>query len=315
MSGGGHGGGAGHGARKKKHRGGAHEEEHENHERWLVSYADMMTLLMALFLVLFAMSTIDAKKFELFASGLADGFGKPKYVVIQGSDGILNVGDSSADAVPMDVMALAIPTVDPGNVDKAVDAKSQDAADQAKLAEEAKAEAAVLAGLAQAAETSLNAAGLSGRATYRIDERGLIIALVADNILFRNGSAVLEPEGLATIDALAPILAGVDAPLDVEGHANHLPLSGGAAYPSNWELSAARAASVVRHLIESDGLAATRMSAIGYSDTRPLVPIDDPSAIERNRRVDIVVVSAKPAEVRALLPSVDQPLPGQPAGG
>ncbi len=294
------------GAPRRKKRGGHHEEEHENHERWLVSYADMMTLLMALFLVMFAMSTVDKIKFEQLANGLAAGFGKPAYVPLEGGDGILQAGDSQIDPIPLDALTLAIPAIDPGSFD--TEAPGEEGVTPPDLLQRAQVEAQRLQEIAELAEARLEVAGLAGRADYRIDQRGLVIALVADNILFRNGSAELEPDGRLAVDAVAPVLRDLTVPLEVEGHANHLPLSGSALYPSNWELSAARAASVVRHLIEADGLDPARLSATGYSDTRPLVPVGDPTAIERNRRVDVVVTSTESAEVRALLPALSRDL-------
>jgi chemotaxis protein MotB len=301
MAGGGH--GAGHG-KKRGRKGGHHEEEHENHERWLVSYADMMTLLMALFLVMFAMSTVDKVKFEQLAQGLADGFGKPEYAPLDGGDGILQVGDDQVDPVPLDALSLAIPAVDPGAFPGDLPESDSENPPSATLEARARAEAQRLQEIAEATDAGLAAAGLDGRAQYRIDERGLVIALVTDGVLFGNGSAVLEPDGLRILDAVAPALRDLPQSIDVEGHANHLPLRAGSTYPSNWELSAARAASVVRHLIEVDGLDPARLSAVGYSDTRPMVPREDPASIERNRRVDIVVVSSETPQVRALLPAV-----------
>ncbi|MGF1661840.1 MAG: flagellar motor protein MotB [Kineosporiaceae bacterium] len=309
------GGGKGHGG-KRGRKGGHHEEEHENHERWLVSYADMMTLLMALFLVMFAMSTVDKVKFEQLAHGLAEGFGKPEYAPLEGGDGILQAGDDEVDPVPLDALALAIPAVDPGAFPGDLPEGSDDTTagnpPAATLEARARAEAQRLQGIAEAADSGLAAAGLDGSAQYRIDERGLVIALVTDGVLFRNGSAVLEPDGLRILDAVAPALRDLPQTVDVEGHANHLPLRAGSTYPSNWELSAARAASVVRHLIEADGLDPANLSAVGYSDTRPMVPREDPAAIERNRRVDIVVVSSESPEVRALLPAVAAPTGAAP---
>jgi chemotaxis protein MotB len=309
MAGGGH--AKGHGGRRAR-KGGHHEEEHENHERWLVSYADMMTLLMALFLVMFAMSTVDKVKFEQLAHGLADGFGKPEYAPLDGGDGILQVGDDQVDPVPLDALSLAIPAVDPGGLPGDLPEGEAETPPAATLEARARAEAQRLQDIAEAADAALAATGLDGNAQYRIDERGLVIALVTDGVLFRNGSAVLEPDGLRVLDAVAPALRDLPQTIDVEGHANHLPLRAGSTYPSNWELSAARAASVVRHLIEADGLDPARLSAVGYSDTRPMVPREDPAAIERNRRVDLVVVSSEAPEVRALLPAVAAPAGAAP---
>ena len=300
----------GHGGRRSRRRG-HHEEEHENHERWLVSYADMVTLLMALFLILFAMSNVDKVKAALLAQGIAEGFGQPEYVPLDGGDGILEAGDNQIDAVTFDALSLAIPATDPGDLQYITadgDPAANAAARQRRVAE-ARAEAGRLQAIAEQAQASLESAGLPESAEYRIDERGLVIALLADNLLFADASAELEPAGRSIVDAIAPVLQSVDQPIDVEGHANRLPLRPGAVYPSNWELSAARAASVVRHLIEQDGLAPGRLSAIGYADTRPFVAPEDPTSIVRNRRVDIVIVSDQSSEVRALLPEVAASFP------
>jgi chemotaxis protein MotB len=308
--------GRGHGGRRAR-RGGHHEEEHENHERWLVSYADMVTLLMALFLILFAMSNVDKVKAALLAQGIAEGFGQPEYVPLDGGDGILEAGDAQVDAVTFDALSLAVPATDPGDLEMITVGGDPLASTEARdrRVAEARAEAARLQAIAEQTQASLEAAGLPQSAEYRIDERGLVIALLADNLLFADASAELQPAGRAIVDAVSPVLRSVDQPVDVEGHANRLPLRPGAPYPSNWELSAARAASVVRHLIEDNGLDPGRLSAVGYADTRPFVPPDDPTSIVRNRRVDIVVVSEEPTEVRALLPEVaaSVPLPGAAA--
>ena len=97
---------------------------------------------------------------------------------------------------------------------------------------------------------------------------------------------------------------GLPNVLRVEGHANHLPVTPGGQWPSNWELSAYRATTVLRYLA-SDGLPEARMYAAGYGSTQPLVPATDPTAISVNRRVDIVVLSTASAEANALLPSID----------
>src|ERR687889_160497 len=171
--------------RPKKHE----EEEHENHERWLVSYADMVTLLMCLFIVLFAMSQVD----------------------------------------------------------------------KAKVAARDRIDAA------------LKEAGFDGAARYEIDERGLVVHIVADAVLFDAEQAVLRPEGRQILDAVAPSLITLPNVLRVEGHANHLPVTPGGQWPSNWELSAYRATTVLTYLA-ADGVAEPRMYAAGYGSTKPLVP-------------------------------------------
>jgi chemotaxis protein MotB len=290
---------AGHGGRRraKKHE----EEEHENHERWMVSYADMMTLLLVLFIVLYAMSQVDKAKFAALASGLSESFGGPISVtpaaspegsVLEGLPGAIDI----ASAIPPDT------TVSDAQVDAAA---AQAAAERAeRIAAEAAAAYDELAAAREAIDAALTAAGYAGAARFEIDERGLVVHIVADQVLFDAEQAVLRPEGGAILDAVAPTLIGLPNQLAVEGHANHLPVSPGSTWPSNWELSAYRATTVVRYLA-GDGVPENRMSANGYGSTRPLIPVSDPNAISENRRVDIVVMSTASAEANSLLPGID----------
>src|SRR3954463_15184053 len=283
--------------RPKKHE----EEEHENHERWLVSYADMVTLLMCLFIVLFAMSQIDKQKFAALASGLSASFGAP-IAVLPGTTPEGSVLDGLPGAVDI---ASAIPpeeTVDQPEVDKAA---AQAALQRSKrIAAEAATAYDNMAEAQKKIDAALTAAGYGGAARYEIDERGLVVHIVADAVLFDAEEAVLRPKGRAILDAVAPTLTGLPNMLRVEGHANHLPVTPGGKWPSNWELSAYRATTVLTYL-SHDHVAETRMYAAGYGSTQPLVPITDPSAITVNRRGDIVVLSNASAEANALLPGID----------
>ena len=282
--------------RHKKHE----EEEHENHERWLVSYADMVTLLMCLFIVLFAMSQIDKAKFAQLASGLSESFGAP----ISALPGTTPEG-SVLDGLPGAVdIASALPpeeTVDQAEVDKAA-AKAALERSQRVAAEAAKAYEDMTVA-EKKIDAALTAAGFADAARYEIDERGLVVHIVADQVLFDAEQAVLRPEGRAILDAVAPTLTGLPNVLRVEGHANHLPVTPGGPWPSNWELSSYRATTVLTYLAR-DGVPEPRMYAAGYGSTQPLVPETDPSAITVNRRVDIVVLSTASAEANALLPGI-----------
>jgi chemotaxis protein MotB len=290
---------AGHGGRRRgrKHE----EEEHENHERWLVSYADMMTLLLVLFVVLFAMSQVDKEKFAALAKGLSASFGGP----ISAQPGPTPEG-SVLDGLPgaLDIASAIAPeeTVAQAEVDAA--AAQAALAEAQQVAAEARAEYEDLSAVRERIEAALAAAGHAGAARFEIDERGLVVHIVADQVLFDAEEAVLRPEGQQLLDALAPTLREVPNDLGVEGHANHLPVTPGGPWPSNWELSAYRATTVVRYLT-TDGVPGTRMVANGYSDTRPLVPPTDPNSISVNRRVDVVVLSDASAEAKELLPGLD----------
>jgi chemotaxis protein MotB len=289
----------GHGRRRgKKHE---EHEEHENHERWLVSAFDMMTLLFVLFVVLFAMSKVDEQKFAALAKGMAESFGGPITVqpgptpegsVLDGLPGAIDI----ASAIPSD------PEVQQAEVDKAAAAAAVQRAEN--IAREAEGAYDELAAARERLEAALAQAGYSGAARFEIDERGLVVHIVADAVLFDAEEAVLRPEGQAILAAVAPTLTDLPNVLRVEGHANHLPVTAGGPWPSNWELSAYRASTVLRYLA-GDAVPEDRMSATGYSSTKPLVPITDPTAVSVNRRVDVVVLSTASAEANALLPGID----------
>ncbi|MCW2581906.1 MAG: Flagellar motor protein MotB [Klenkia sp.] len=279
------------------------EEEHENHERWLVSFADMMTLLTAVFIVLYSISQVDATKFAALASGLSESFGAPTSVLDSGSPtqdpGVLDALNS-----PMQINTDFEPTAqeDP----TAVDAAAAEAAARhtAQVAAEAQATFDQLRAAQAAIAAALSAAGQPDAVEFQIDERGLVVHVVADQVLFGPERADLREEGGRVLDALAPTLAALPNDLRIEGHTNSLPVTAGGPFPSNWELSTARATTVLRHLAEADGLAEVRLSAAGFAATHPLLPDSDPASVSVNRRVDIVVLSDASSEANAQLPGL-----------
>jgi chemotaxis protein MotB len=292
----------GHARRGKKHH---EEEEHENHERWLVSYADMLTLLFCLFVVLFAMSQIDKQKFAALASGLAQSFGTP----VSANDSSTGSQPSVLDGLPspVDIAAgVGQTTTSQGLSQQQVDAAAAQAALQRAQNVQAEAQKTYdqLAAARAQIDAALARAGYSGAATYQIDERGLVVHVVADNVLFNSAQATLRPDGVKLLDAVAPTLTGLPNAVRVEGHANTEPVDPKGPWPSNWELSAYRATTVLRHL-SADGVPEARLSAAGYGSTQPLVPYTDPAAMTVNRRVDIVVLSTASAEANDQLAGLD----------
>ena len=279
------------------------EEEHENHERWLVSFADMMTLLTAVFIVLYSISQVDQLKFAAFAEGLSTSFGAPTSIL---EDGSVTTQTSVLDELnsPMQIDNRTDPTqtVDP-ETQAAAEAAAA-AAQSAQTQAEAQAQFDQLAAAQAAITAALTAAGDAQAATFQITEDGLVVHIVADQVLFGAEQADLRGEGKTVLDALAPTLAALPNDLKVEGHTNSLPVTPGGRYPSNWELSTARATTVLRYLIETDGLDQNRMQAAGFAATRPLLPDADPASVSVNRRVDVVVLSTASAEASSLLPGL-----------
>ncbi len=284
----------GHG--KKKHA--AHEEEHENHERWLVSYADMMTLLMVLFIVLFAISQIDQKKFAELRNGLAVGFGAPA-VAFDGGEASLMESSDSDSAMDMS-SGIGGTTSDATAIQEAVAAKERASASARQKA--AQQEVENFEKIKAQIEESLRKQGLADSVRFTIDERGLVVTVVTSAIVFDGGEAQLLSAGRQIMAGIGPAIAGLPNKIEVDGHTNQLAATTGM-YPSGWELSTARASTVVRFLHSSSGIPESRLMASGFADTRPLYPADDPRAASLNRRVEIIVLSSLPADTRALLPS------------
>jgi chemotaxis protein MotB len=289
----GHGSG-GHGG-KPRRRKGHEEEEHENHERWAVSYADMMTVLVGLFIVLYSMSQVDQQKFEELRESLAIGFGNRLPSIIEGSSGAMT-GVEAVEVTPdltADVGTDTVPPVAP-------------APDTTGLTEEqrnylaAQRELDHLQEIAEKVTTSLAGQGLGDRVRLRVTERGLVIGLVADDVFFGADAATLTGTALGVIDTISPVLAAATEEISIEGHANTVP---SVRYPTNWELSSARATEVLRRMTDVGGVPGWRISAVGFGDQRPL---DEPGIdpLESNRRVDVVILSGQPEEVRSLLPQV-----------
>lgn len=280
----------------KKH--GGHEEEHENHERWLVSYADMMTLLMVLFIVLFAISQVDKKKFAELKNGLAVGFGSPSVAFDGGESTLMESSDSNS---PMDMSSgIGGTTSDAAAIQEAVATKERASASARQQA--AQQEVENFEKIKAEIEESLKKQGLADSVKFTIDERGLVVTVVTSAIVFDGGEAQLLGAGREIMAGIGPAVAGLPNKIEVDGHTNQLAGTTGN-YPSGWELSTARASTVVRFLHSDAGIPEQRLMASGFADTKPLYPAGDPRAAALNRRVEIIVLSTLPADTRVLLPS------------
>ena len=296
--------GGGGAKRKKQHE---EHEEHVNHERWLVSYADMLTLLFVLFVVLYSMSDVNMKKFAQLASGLSAGFGAQS-VAFQGQAGAMDGSGHSTEIVQID------PGANPGDGKAGASnltAKQQEAVKAAiaaesrieasKNAQAATKEAEELKKIENKISDALAADKLLGSVKFTIDRRGLVVTVVTNEVVFAGNRAELQTGGRKILDAIAPTLVKLPNNIEVDGNTNQLKART-TYYPSGWELSAARASTTVRYLV-GHGMAKGRMSAVGFSDTKPLIDPADPRSITMNRRVDIVVLTTLTADQAALLPA------------
>jgi chemotaxis protein MotB len=241
---------------KKKH------QEHENHERWLVSYADFITLLFAFFVVMFAISQVDAQKLGRFVESVNVAF-ELQGVLPPSSSQIINpqpMANPGGRPVIVPPKISVLPT-----------------AVSSRLGQKIKRDI----------EKRLAGSSLAGAVSVREDKRGVVVSL-AEAGFFDPGSAAVRPDSLGTLQAVGQALCDVPNPIAVEGHTDNRPIRT-PAYPSNWELSTARATNLVRVLIDSLHCDPSRLSATGYAEYRPLG--DNATAAGRgmNRRVDIVV--------------------------
>lgn len=260
-------------------------EEHDNHERWLVTYADMITLLMVLFIVLFALSQLDITKYNALRSGLSTSFGGTELSVLDGSNTLLENPGESAISSLSPITAPSSPELTRA-VNEAL--KAQDRQDQQIAYAEALAEADTLLELQRQVNAALEAEGLLDDVRTEVDEDGLRISLVSKRIVFAADRAELSPRGQAIIRVISPVLGRISNELRVEGHTNQAP-GKPKFFASDWDLSTARAVTVLRELNERYGLLASRLSAVGYGKTRPLLPVSDPDSQAINKRVDIII--------------------------
>ncbi len=259
-----------------------HEEEHENHERWLVSYADFITLLFAFFVVMYSVSQLNEGKYRVLSDSLLQAFkpSPPPKPSIAPDD-----PRSMMPISPITQLALK--------------------RDEAKR----RARAERMRALAQQVMQALAPLVQSGQVRVTQSRRGIAVEINA-SLLFKSAQAALEPESQKALTAVAQVLGANDNAIEVEGHTDRDPIST-PQFPSNWELSGARASSVVRLFIDN-GVAAARLVAIGYADTRPVDSNDTLDGRSRNRRVTVLIRPETPEErAPAQLPdSPEAPLPG-----
>jgi chemotaxis protein MotB len=237
---------------KKKH------EEHENHERWLVSYADFITLLFAFFVVMYSISAVNEGKFRTVSDS------------IKAALNPMNAQPAGAAAFQVGASKLGamIPTVQRGreHVIRQLRALVKDLEKSAEM-----------------------------HVAPVVEQRaGDIVLTISDTVMFKSGEATLRPEILPFLEGLAHVLVELDRQVRIEGHTDNVPIRT-AQFPSNWDLSAARAVIIVRVLSELYDVPITHLAAVGYAESRPLTPNLTPEDRAKNRRVEVVIVERLPA--------------------
>ncbi|MEZ5410258.1 MAG: OmpA family protein [Acidimicrobiales bacterium] len=242
------------------------EEEHENHERYLVTYADMITLLMALFVILYAMGGPPQEDdYSQFARGAAT-------EIIHPLDGGIGIWRAGASEAPPEAVTY---------VDQEASPREVDAAHASDLARQLEGSATGDAGVSGGTGSGT---GEGYGIDSTVDERGVVLTLPDDALLFDAGSAEIGQRGVAILQQVAEVLKGTTNQLLIEGHTDSRPIPG----DSNWALSSRRAASVAEVLIAA-GIDPERLVVEGYADTHPVADNGTEAGRRRNRRVELVV--------------------------
>lgn len=269
-------------ARKKKH------EEHENHERWLVSYADFITLLFAFFVVMYAVSSVNEGKYRVLSDSLVAAFRSPtkSLMPIQVGNIVKSPSGSAVELPPMATNRMIDKTRrgKVGGGEGAGAGSAQGDAAQAVLHQ-------VANDLAKAFEA------LIAKDLVSVREGQLWLELeIRAAVLFDSGSAQVQPAALPVVDQVVDILAGIPNSVRVEGYTDNVPISS-SLFGSNWDLSAARAGSMVHRLLQR-GMDPLRLSLAGYGEYRPIADNATPDGRSRNRRVVLVVLATPDANAQ-----------------
>jgi chemotaxis protein MotB len=269
---------------RRRHHGGGEE----SNERWLLTYADMITLLMALFMVLFSISSVNISKYQTLQQSLRAAFSGN---ILPGGKAIARPGataNASHAPTSVDIQAVVPVTAQTASTLQSSSTHGAAAATSASVQQAAQAEAQEFARIKTELERYAASHGFSKSVSTTIERRGLVIRVLTDDLLFASGQATLSARATGLLSEVGSLL-NIDQthPIDVEGNTDDVPIQS-SSFPSNWELSAARASTVVRFLI-GRGVSPHRLSATGNADQRPLASDATAGGRARNRRVEIVL--------------------------
>jgi chemotaxis protein MotB len=242
-----------------------HTEEHENHERWLVSYADFMTLMFAFFVVLYATSIADKQKARQFSEGMQKA-----------------LAEGTLTARVRQILGAAKPSERPGNAElEGLQNKERSEVPDQRLAE--------LAPSLRHLTKELKDEIAKGSIEINLEPRGLVISL-KEAAFFPSGDSMVKPEAYSIVEKVAQTLQMIPNPIRVEGHTDSIPIHN-ARFRNNWELSAARSVAMLELLHSRFRVDPHRMAVVGYADAIPVASNATVEGRAKNRRVDITVLN------------------------
>ncbi len=267
------------------------QDIHVNHERWLISYADFITLLFAFFVVMYSISQVNQSKYRVLSETFVEAFNQPNDAQANPKP-TENISPSNTLISPVEMGKTSINPVDsttpvtlnPGESTpaKVFEQQAEDAT-QVKTADE----------LTQISDlVSEKFASLIDDQLVQVSSNELWLQIeLKDSILFQSGDAAPSEQALAIFNEIAAILKPYNNPIQVEGYTDNIPINS-PRYPTNWELSSARASAIVK-VLASQGVSPERLAAVGYGEYQPVATNTTPDGRAQNRRVAIMVAKRK----------------------
>ncbi len=258
------------------------EKKPENSERWLLTYSDLITLLMILFVVLYAISNVNQTEYEALSESLNGAMGNTGKnlngsIILKGN-GILDGGTGI--------------TADSNGGDK--EAASEGSGEDYSIDESDGISREEFIKLRTSLYNATKNSNLKDKLRITVEDKGMVITLPND-ILFDSGEADIKPEMRTVLDEIAQLLNSVDCPIQVEGHTDNIPVNN-SEYTSNWQLSAERAANVVQYLVENYKIEPDRLAAIGYGEYKPVSSNKTVEGRMKNRRISITLLYNEEAD-------------------
>ncbi|WP_085509124.1 flagellar motor protein MotS [Thalassobacillus devorans] len=249
------------------------KREEKGAPRWMVTYSDLMTLILVFFILLFSMSQIDLVKFEAISESFRN------RMIFDFYPSPVEMDNPTERTDPLESGEASNEFENPTNEMNATtyDSEAEEANDENDLDQ-----------LVEEVEAFLDKNELNEVISANRTDRGVVLVL-QEQLLFDSGEAKVLESGKPFLSKVGTLLTNIPNDITVEGHTDNRPIST-FRYPSNWELSGARASSVIRYIVRETSLDSERFSAIAYADTRPAVPNDTPENWSKNRRVEIVIL-------------------------
>lgn len=273
----------------------------ESHDRWMITYADLITLLLIFFVVMFAMSSLDTQKYKIVTGSLSETFrnGNP---VLDGGNGILDGVQGGESGNAADGQNGQGSNAGDDNPENNQGSNTGSGSGTGAGTPEADGEQPPSARELAFREQEAKLAALMGVITKYVEDNNLgdeifvadkpqgIAITLSDQFLFDAGRAELKAPAYPALRQLSGLFSGIGATISIEGHTDNTPVSAGSRYNDNWELSGARALSILRFFIDSEGLDPDNFQYAGYADTRPAAANTTAEGKQKNRRVELIVL-------------------------